>query len=55
MHTSYRYGKRSELSMSENTISETLRMILDNVRWQNEQRRQERIRQNKEPILFNDF
>lgn len=51
-----RYGKRSDIApMSElNGAWEILKMIQD-ARRQNEQRRQDKIRQNKEQILFRDF
>ncbi|XP_072767599.1 neuropeptide Y-like [Anoplolepis gracilipes] len=51
-----RYGKRSDIvPMSElNSAWEILRMIQD-ARRQNEQRRQEKLRQNKEQVLFRDF
>lgn len=51
-----RYGKRSDtvpMSMEMNGAWEILKMI-QNAR-RNEQRRQEKIRQNKEQILFRDF
>ncbi|EZA47126.1 hypothetical protein DMN91_000407 [Ooceraea biroi] len=50
-----RFGKRNDPPISENTIWEIFRMILDNAQRQNEQRRRDRIRQNKEPVPFNDF
>jgi len=50
-----RHGKRSDVPLMElNTTWETLKMIQDAQR-QNEQRRQENIRQNKEQILLRDF
>ena len=50
-----RHGKRSDVPLMElNATWETLKMIQDAQR-QNEQRRQENIRQNKEQILLRDF
>ncbi|KYN04139.1 PREDICTED: uncharacterized protein LOC108772625 [Cyphomyrmex costatus] len=56
MYGKSRHGKRSDAAplMELNTTWETLRMIQDAQR-QNEQRRQENIRQNKEQILLRDF
>lgn len=51
-----RYGKRSDVApMSElDTAYETLRMILD-TQWRNEQQKKEKMRQNREQILFHDL
>ncbi|XP_029172449.1 uncharacterized protein LOC114941600 [Nylanderia fulva] len=52
-----RYGKRSDITpmLTElNGAWEILKLIQD-ARRQNEQRRQEKIRQNKEQVLFRDF
>ncbi|KMQ96760.1 neuropeptide f isoform x1 [Lasius niger] len=55
--TKPRYGKRSDIVPMSTELSgawEILKMIQD-TRRQNEQRRQEKIRQNKEQVLFHDF
>lgn len=54
MHS--RYGKRGDITpISElDATWETLKMILD-AQWRNEQRKQEKMRQNKEQALFRDF
>nr|XP_012227016.1 PREDICTED: uncharacterized protein LOC105674914 [Linepithema humile]XP_012227026.1 PREDICTED: uncharacterized protein LOC105674914 [Linepithema humile] len=51
-----RYGKRGDIApMSElGSTWETLRMILD-AQWRNEQRKQEKMRQNKEQVLCRNF
>ncbi|XP_039309254.1 uncharacterized protein LOC105198883 isoform X2 [Solenopsis invicta] len=56
IYTKPRHGKRSDAMpmMELNATWETLKMIQDAQR-QNEQRRQENIRQNKEQILLRDF
>ncbi|EFN68519.1 hypothetical protein EAG_09948 [Camponotus floridanus] len=52
-----RYGKRGDMapmSTELNNSWETLRMIQD-ARRQNEQQRQEKMRQSKEQVLFSDL
>lgn len=51
-----RYGKRGDVApMSDMNVTwEALRMILDEQR-QNRQRRQEKLRQSKEQVLYRDF